>query len=210
MTTIITRLYADQAAARAVVNTLLQKGQDDNTINVITRDTVGGPEAAMKAARIPAASAMAYAHAMKGREALLVVAAPFNPMGAAREAINVVRKSPAIDVGLADEDVYIREDVRTESSGSVLSGQPLIMSNPHSRPSHHHILGSNPIIASKPRTSAIHGGAYMSRFFWPMKLVSASKEKTSAIRGGFLFSSMFGIPTLFRSWGPRDDLPTIL
>jgi hypothetical protein len=210
MTTIITRLYADQAAARAVASTLLQKGQDEDTIEFITRDSVGGPEAAMKAARVPAASAVVYARAMSGHEALLVVAAPFNPMGAAREAIQVVNKSPAINVGLADEDVYIRETPAVEKSGNVLTSHPLIMSNPHSRPSHSHILGSNPIMASKPRTSAIRGGAYMSRFFWPMKLVSAPKEKTSAIRGGFLFSSMFGLPTVIRSWGPREDFPTIL
>jgi hypothetical protein len=210
MTTIITRLYADQAAARAVVNALLQKGQDEDTIDVITRDSLGGAEAAMKAARVPAASAAAYARAMSGREALLVVAAPFNPVGAAREAIQVVNKSPAIKVGLADEDAYIREYPTVVRSGNVLAGHPLVMSNPHNRPSHGHILGSNPISASRPRTSAIRGGAYMSRFFWPMKLVSAHKEKTSAIRGGFLFSSMFGLPTVTKSWGPRDDFPTTL
>ncbi len=208
MTTIITRLYADQAAARAVVNTLLQKGQDEDTIEVITLDSLGGAGAAMKAARVPAASAAAYSRAMSGREALLVVAAPFNPIGTAREAIKVVNKSPAINVGLANEDFYLREDVRAENSGSVLTSHPLIMSNPHSRLSHAHILGSNPIIASRPRTSAIHGGAYMSRFFWPVKLVSAPKERSSVIRGGFLFSSLFGIPLLTSSWAPRDDLPT--
>ena len=52
------------------------------------------------------------------------------------------------------------------------------------------------VSASKTRTSAIRGGAYMSRYFWPMKLVSASKEKTSAIRGTWLFSSMFGLPAI--------------
>lgn len=210
MTTIITRLYADQAAARAVVNRLLQKGQDESTIDVITRDTVGGPEAAMQSARVPAASAATYAAAMKGREALLVVAAPFNPLGTAREAIRTVNDSPALRVGVGDEDYYIREAVRSENSGSVLTNHPLIMSNPHSRLSHGHILGSNPIIASKPRNSAIRGGAHMSRFFWPMKLVSAPKEKTSAIRGGFLFSSLFGIPTIIRSWAPREEIPTIV
>ncbi|MES2143933.1 MAG: hypothetical protein V4516_06145 [Pseudomonadota bacterium] len=84
------------------------------------------------------------------------------------------------------------------------------MSNPHSRPSHRHILGSNPIIAGKPRTSAMRGGAYMSRFFWPMKLVSASRERSSAIPGGGLVSSLFGLPTVISHWPPREDLPTIL
>jgi hypothetical protein len=210
MTTIITRLYADQAAARGAMTALLQAGHDEDTIEVITRDSLGGAEAAMKAARVPAASATAYIHAMKDREALLVVAAPFNPVGTAREAIKIVNRTPSIKVGLADEDAYIREYPTTDRSGSLLAGHPLVMSNPHNRPSHRHIMGSNPISASRQRNSAISGGAYMSRFFWPMKLVSASREKTSAIRGGFLFSSMFGMPTVFRSWPPRDDLPTTL
>lgn len=210
MTTIITRLYADQATARAVVAMLLQKGQDEDTIDIITRDTLGGPEAAMRAARVPAASAAAYVSAMTGREALVVVAAPFNPIGTAREAIRVVNRTPAIKVGLADEDVYLREAPRPDIARNLLAGEPLIMSNPHSRPSHRHILGSNPIIAGKPRTSAIRGGAYMSRFFWPMKLVSASRERSSAIPGGGLVSSLFGLPTVISHWPPREDLPTIL
>jgi hypothetical protein len=208
MTTIITRLYADQAAARAVVATLLDRGQDEDTIDIITRDSTGGAEAAMRAARVPVAAAAVYARAMSGREALLVVAAPFNPVGAARDAKRVVSKSPAIKVGLASEDHYVRESFSARHSGSVLTDHPMVMSNPHKPLGHGHMLGQNPILASKVKTSAIRGGAYMSKMFWPMKLVSTGRQARSAMSGRFLFSSLFGIPTLIGDLPSREMIKT--
>jgi BCD family chlorophyll transporter-like MFS transporter len=41
------------------------------------------------------------------------------------------------------------------------------------------------------------GGAYMSKSFWPMKLVSTPATKRSAISGGMLMSSMFGLATIY-------------
>jgi hypothetical protein len=32
----------------------------------------------------------------------------------------------------------------------------------------------------------------------------------SALRGTWLFSALFGIPTLLRSWPPRDDIPATI
>jgi len=207
MTTIITRLYSDLSAANAAKTTLLKIGQSEKTIQIITGD---GPVAAMKAARIGSRSAAAYAKAMTGPQSLLVVQAPFNPIGTAFDAIAVLRRHPAMDVGLDNEDVYLREDASGLHSKSIMVGHPLLMSNPYRRLSHGHIFGNTPILHSKERTSAIRGGAFMSRFFWPMKLVSAPKERSSAIRGGFLVSSLFGLPVLKKSWASRDDLPTII
>lgn len=113
-------------------------------------------------------------------------------------------------MGLADEDVYIREDPQMELSGRVLRGTVLYMSNPHRSLRHGHILGRNPVIHSRPRTSAIRGGAYISTRFWPMKLVSKPKVRTSALRGTWLLSSLFGLPTIIRSWPPREDSPTTI
>jgi hypothetical protein len=210
MTTIITRLYSDSSAAAAAKASLLGYGLDEDVIHFITADVSGGAAAAMKAARVTAESAKAYHAAMTGGQALLVVQAPFNPVGTARAAIKVLRKHPALNVGLEDEDVYLREYPDARHANSVMKGGPLLMSNSFSRPSHGHILGSNPIMESKPRTSAMRGGGYMSKMFWPMKLVSAPKQGTSAIRGGKLFSSMFGLPLLTQTWSSREDYPTII
>jgi hypothetical protein len=102
----------------------------------------------------------------------------------------------------------VREQPNVETSGKVMSGTVFYMSNPHRSATHGHILGSNPILASKPRTSAMAGGGHMSRMFWPMKLVSAPKERSSASRGGFLVSKMFGIPTLTGDLPSRELIPT--
>jgi hypothetical protein len=209
MTTIITRLYPDLATAKTVVAALEASGLDPSTTDIITKsgeETVG---ARMHAARVLAASATAYAPGIEKGGALLVVRAPFAPIGTARLAIKVVNRTPALNVGLDDEDVYIREQPRVDTAGKILSGTVFFMSNPFRPTSHGHVLGQNPILPAKPRTSAIAGGAYMSTKFWPMRLVSPSRERNSAIRGTFLFSSLFGIPTIVRDWPSREMMTTI-
>jgi len=204
MTTIITRLYPDVTAAQAVVAALTGSGHNPATVQVITREGPAPAADRMRAARVPSSSAAAYGPAIAEGRALLVMCAPFAPIGTARHAIKTVNRFPALSVGLASEDVYIREDPKVETSGKILPGKTFFMSNPYRTPSHGHVLGSNPILPSKPRTSAIQGGAYMSTKFWPGKLISAPKERTSAIRGGGTVSALFGLPTLIRDWPSRD------
>jgi hypothetical protein len=209
MTTIITRLYPDLATAKGVVAALEANGHAASTIDIITKAD-GSAEARMDAARVPRDSAAAYAPGIAKGAALVVVQAPFAPMGTARDAMKVVNRTASIDVGVQDEDFYIREQPVVELSGKVQTGTVFYMSNPHRRLGHGHILGSNPILPSKERTSAIRGGAYMSTKFWPMKLVSTGRQANSAIQGGFLFSSLFGIPTLIRDLPSRELLPTTI
>lgn len=210
MTTIITRLYPDLATAQGVVEALQARGHAAQTIDVITGVGEGDVTARMLGARVPAASAAAYGPGLAKGGALLVVRAPFAPMGAARDAMKVVNRTPSLDVGLADEDVYIREQPKNDISGKILPGTVFYMSNPFRRHGHGHILGANPILPSKPRTSAIAGGRYMSQMFWPMKLVSTGRQANSAIRGGMLFSRMFGIPTLVRDLPSRELIKTTI
>jgi hypothetical protein len=210
MTTIITRLYPDLATAQGVVAALKAAEHDDRTIDIIAKDGEGSATQRMLAARVPAASADAYAPGVAKGAALVVVRAPFAPIGTARHAIRVVNRTASIDVGLADEDVYVREQPRLEVSGKVMQGTVFYMSNPHRSLGHGHILGSNPILPAKERTSAIRGGAYMSKMFWPMKLVSTGRQASSAISGGFLFSKMFGIPTLISDLPSRELIKTTI
>jgi len=210
MTTIITRLYPDQLAANAARASLLSIGQNEDTIRIISGTDAVATAAAMKAARISTGAAATYAKAMTGDQALLVVQAPFNPIGTARNAIKVLQKHPAMNVGLADEDIYLREYPSIAEPSSILAKHPLVMSNPFRKLSHGHILGNNPLLASKERTSAMRGGGHMSRLFWPMKLISERKTRNSVLRDGVLFSSMLGLPLVSKAWPLRDDLPTIL
>ncbi len=210
MTTIITRLYKDLATAQGVVNALTSTGHDAGTIDVIARDGAGSAEARMAEVRVPKASAAAYGPGIAKGNALLVVRAPFAPIGTARHAIRVVNRTAAINAGVADEDHYVREQATVEKTGKVLPGTVFYMSNPHRSAMHGHVMGSNPVSPSKPRTSAIPGGAHMSTKFWPMKLLSAPKERTSASGSGFLFSTMFGIPTLIGDLPSRKMVKTTI
>jgi hypothetical protein len=208
MTTIITRLYPDLATASSVAANLAQSGHEPSTIEVITRSGEASVQARMAAARVQAASAAVYAPKVEKGAVLLVVRAPFAPMGTALHAIRTVNRTPAIDVGLEDENVYIREQPYVEIDGKVMQGTVFFMSNPHRSAGHGHILGQNPILPAKARTSAIRGGGHMSTKFWPMKLVSTGRNANSAISGGMLFSKMFGIPTLIRDLPSREMIPT--
>jgi hypothetical protein len=209
MTTIITRLYKDMATAQGVAAELKAAGHDAGTIDVIAKDGEGSAAERMAKARVPAASAAAYGPGIGKGNALLVVQAPFAPIGTARHAMRVVNRTAAIDMGVADEDHYIREQARADKSGMILQGTVFYMSNPHRSLFHGHIMGKNPISAARPRTSAIKGGAYMSTKFWPMKLLSAPKERSSA-GSGYLFSAMFGIPTLIGDLPSRSMVKTTI
>jgi hypothetical protein len=199
MTTIITRLYADTSTARAVAQALISQGHAPDTVDVITRDGAGDLMARILASRVRQVAAAHYGPAIEGGRALVVVRAPFAPLGAARHAMKVVDRTPSIKVGVADENDYIREDPKVDTRKSLLAGNPLVMTNPFRPLPHGHILGSNPILPPRTRRSAIAGGGFMSRFFWPQRLVSAhAKQGTSAMRRTWYFSSLFGLPLLLK------------
>lgn len=193
MTTIITRLYADKATAETVAAALVSGGLTGNSITVIG----DADAAAMKAARVPAASAGKYAAAMTGTQALLVVEAGFNPVGAARKAIKIVGRTASIPCGIYDEDAYISESVDPSYAESVIKGGGLMLTNEYARLPQGLILSKNPISRNRPKSAVMRGGAYMSKSFWPMKLVATPATKRSAIAGGKLISSIFGLPTIF-------------
>jgi hypothetical protein len=192
MTTIITRLYPDAATADAVVKDLLADGHASDTIDIIP---AGAGVAALRAARVGTAAARAYAEAMTGGRTLVVVRAPFAPMGTARNAIRVVNRRASIDVGLASQDEYIRERPGPMVSNNILTDHPLVMSNPYSRPWHGRIFGRG-VIESRPRSSAMRGGGHVSTRFWPMKLITTGRSTTSARRTGWQLSKLFGLPTI--------------
>jgi hypothetical protein len=196
MTTIITRLYSDAATARGVASALMANGHDQDTIDVIGKEGAGGAAERMRAARVAPAAAAAYADAVAAGKALIVVRAPFAPMGAARNAMKIVDRTPSIKVGVADENAYIRETPSMTHRSSVLPGTTFFMSNPHRSMSHGHIFGAKLLSAHKQKRSAIAGGKHISRLFWPMRLISAPRARHSAMHGTWLFSRMFGLPTV--------------
>ena len=88
MTTVITRLYEDMATARSVADALLNNGHDAGTIDILSGEDA--TIARMTAARVSADAAEAYAPMAAAGKALLIVRAPFAPIGTARNAMRTV------------------------------------------------------------------------------------------------------------------------
>jgi hypothetical protein len=201
MTTIITRLYPNGTAAHAVADALMAGGHQASYIDII--DTPNA--AAMKAARVSDTAAAAYANAMTSGQALLVIRAPFSPIGAANSAKSIVGNYASIDAGLATEDNYVREVARADRFLSILSDHPRFFSQDmdpgrgRTRTTVSSAFGAKLLAPYKTRRSAISGGAYISTKFWPMRLVSANKTKRSVISGGgHPLSKLLGMAVISR------------
>ncbi len=192
MTTVITRLYSDSQAASAVVADLTSKGFPDSTVDVLSAASEGDHLGQrMMDARIPKSSIPTYMDEMQGGASLLVVRAPFTPFGAAREAMKVVDAHPTLPSAVANNNVLVKDDPNPALYSSVLSSHPLFLTNRSemSRNSGRISTGFGMRMLSRHKTgrSAISGGRFMSRAFWPMPLLSAKKDKRSVYSGGKKF-----------------------
>ena len=108
MTTVVSRLFADEATAEQAVTALKLQNHPDENI-----DTVAAGNSAQDAlieARVPKASAELYSEALSAGRAVVVCRAPFFPAGAARNAIDTMDLFDTVDAGVENENAYIREE----------------------------------------------------------------------------------------------------
>lgn len=189
MTTVISRLYPDEATAQGVAAELGKAGFPAATI-----DIVGSPDAAAIAAtRVHKDDAAAYAGKMQAGNALLVVRAPVTPFGAARRAMEIVETAEAIPVGgVRRPNYHIEEMVKSDLFLSVMRDHPLFLTSRMGPYAAGNIglfsQGMGWPLLSKHRTSrSASSGWYSSASFWPGKRVMAHKTSRSAIQGGKRF-----------------------
>ncbi len=205
MTTIITRLYPDTASADQVTAELAAAGMPDRIIDVIAPSDTAMAD--MRAARVSEDAAAAYAEHMSGARRLVVVRAPFNPIGAARRASEIVDTVSSLDVGLAREDRYVEEQVASD----LLMDLKIMRSHPHmgstdldkpgwstNRGLMSHKFGMRVLSKPKRRSSASSRGG--NNFPLGKKIIRSRKH--SVIEGGgHPFSNALGMPLLsFRNW----------
>ncbi|WP_299042803.1 hypothetical protein [uncultured Tateyamaria sp.] len=189
MTTVITRLYADDATAKRITSTLQSKGFPEDTMDVFPAGT--SAETLMEA-RVDEASANAFAGALSGDMALMVVRAPVTPFGAARAAMTAADSVTSTRVPGTEENRHISEQMDRDLfiGLSVMTHHPRFLSsdmNPRananrdlvSRALHWKLL-SDP----KPRNSAWSGTTFMSQKILPFPLLKSRKSGTSVISGG--------------------------
>jgi hypothetical protein len=123
MTTIITRLYADKAAAEAVVHALHGLGLDSGEVALVAG---GDAEARLRSLRVSAKDAPAIAAGVAKGHAAVVCAAPFNPVGIALKATRLMdAHHPA-----AGADRYVEEDYRPAGRSNLYPAGTYFMSIP--------------------------------------------------------------------------------
>ena len=230
MTTIITRLYASEQAAKKMADKLYWNGFPKLALVIVSGTDKDAVQKRMAAAQVHEDAAPAYAASVAGGEtALLIIRATYKPLDAARIAREMTAASETVDIGVVMDEYYAPD--LPDHAPSILKTHPKLLSLPDEpaelrRGPISNEMGVRLLSAPKARTSAMSGGRYMSKAFWPMKLVSTGRNASSAMSGGpmmarrfwpmpllsdaprrnavirgggTVFSRMFGWPTIIRS-----------
>jgi hypothetical protein len=188
MTIVISRLYANDGAARSVLNRLKMKGIPDYALDLVSAST---PDALSKMTRAGVAdkTAAAYVDKFKSGGTAIVARTTYKPLGAARITRDVFAETETVGMGNLREEMEVKDPLDT--SPSVLKGHPrfLTVYNPHQvseRGTMSSKMGFRLLSARKERNSVQKdGGRRMSRMFWPMPLVSKkNRNANSAMKDG--------------------------
>ena len=197
MTTVITRLYANEDIARGAENRLRWEGFPRNAVQVIAAAPGQGHDALtarMTHAMVDEGTAPAYADKVGGGMALLVVRATYRPLGAVRIARETLEKTDAVEAGIQPDEVYVRDG--PDHAPSVLKDHPRFLTLPF----HDDDVRPGPIterlgwrlLSKRPRRlKVISGDRRMSRMFWPQRLVTQNRKATSAMSGTRHMSQWF-------------------
>lgn len=195
MTTIISRLYPDNRTATTIAGDLRTAGFPAGQVDVVHP----GPDMAaqLSAAQVPDATAAAYVGAASAGNAVVVARAEVTPLGAALRAMDIVDSHPSIHVAGADPNAYVRQTARGDLYLSILDDHPRWFSS-DIRPGSglapgliSAAFGMRMLREHRTGRSAISGGRFMSRAFWPQKLISEHRTKRSAMSGERYMSRWF-------------------
>lgn len=191
MTTIITRLYEQESTATTVMDALRAEGFPGSTLDQIS----GGADAQarVQAAGVTEANAAAYAAHMDSGNTLVVVRAPFSPLGAARRAMEIVDGHASVDAGAPNPNEYIRVTPDPKFYTSIMEDHPLFLTwrRDPAAPRSGTVsasLGFETLSAHKDTNSVMSKGGPVTTRFLPIPLISKKSRSTSAMSGGKLMT----------------------
>jgi hypothetical protein len=184
MTTVISRIYADEAAADRVLTVLKKIGFPEAQIDKIK----GGHNTleAMQKARLNAGDAALYAEMMRSDETLVVVRAYITPFGAAKRAMEVMDQGAPLTVTGVPGDRYIREepDPALYRDLSIFTNHPFMaLKEPLGADSHRCITAMSHeklLIKTKRRLSIMEGVYFLSSG----ARTTSRKPKDNIVKGG--------------------------
>lgn len=191
MTTVISRVYADEATADSVLAALRAAGHPEANID---KFKAGGKNltAKISAARVAREAASTYARMLKNDTTLVVIRAPFTPFGAARDAMSIADSVDSLPAKVETQNLYIREEPDTQLfiGQKILRKHPLILSSDMNRQANagrdlvSRAMHWKLLTAHRTRRSATSGTSFMSQKILPFPLLSHKSRRNSAIQGG--------------------------
>lgn len=220
MTTIITRLFADQDSAHKAADRLIFNGIPARSCTIIA----GGDDAETRLAKknVHKSAMETYKSALADGSVALVVEATYKPLGAARLTRDILASFETLEAGSVKEMYAL--PWQPDHAQSILKDHPRFFSFKGMSMSHGPKMASSrsnlvkahstkrpltakrsstafwpmALISHKHRRSSVYsGGRHMSKAFWPMPLISNAPRKKSVIPGGgFPFSRALGFPTV--------------
>lgn len=187
MTTVISRVYADEAAADGVITQLKQAGFPSALFDKLPS---GSPAGAIEATRVAPETARCYEEMLTDGATLVVVRVLLTPLGAARAAMRILDAAGPLPADVATENLYIREKAGKSLSLSqrILRDGPLLLTDPERVH-----RGEPGVLAAilwtilppvRGRTPSQFGKPFLSSRFWPQPLLSTEPREITAIRGG--------------------------
>lgn len=200
MATIITRLFEDETAARSAAKRVVYRGIPERAVRVIAGHDTETLSTRMIRAKVHESAIATYVEGVQAGRALLVVAATYKPLGAARITREELAKRECVDLGEMMDDFFIPDG--PERAKSILKSHPRFLTMPlgsYARGLVTEGMGFKILIRKPRRVSATLTGARTSRLFWPMPLLSRKDRPVKVMRGGgFMSKTFWPMPLLSR------------
>jgi hypothetical protein len=220
MITVITRVYETRDMANDVLAKLKAAGFPDRYIDVIGK----GAEAQMAEAEVSDDAAAKYAPLVAKGHPLVVVRAPFTPIGAARKALEIVDSVAAMDAGVENEAVLKDNKIVFSGPSSIMPDHPRFLTPREFKPRHQTISGTLgfrtlkphkkklsvsrsgrrtfgaiiPLVSKKQRRVKVrHNARPVTGGLFPL-LTAHRRDMSASGTSGTVFSDLFGFPTLIR------------
>ncbi len=213
MTTIITRLYADEEAAKHAVSQLKEIGIIDRDLDLICHRVglEGTPDRdalhkRIRDARVYATAAKIYTDHVAEGKALVVVRAPFKK---GKPATDLLRSIGSIDAGVKYTELYVSQVSAKRGQPSryragILTGGPKFLTGPvlpgtiNQREFVSSLLGLKTVIQKKRKSLPLTKSRKPISAMFNIPLLIRGGKKSSTIKTATPFSSLFGLPLLVR------------
>lgn len=185
MTTVITRLYADDKTACDIARQLKADGIPKKALQVIVADGRKRPALieALKSAGVHDSAAAGYADRVAAGAAALVAKVNYKPLGAAKIVRTVTAKAAVVALENATEE-FTCKDAPKMTDNIMKDHRHMFLTQPvKSEPAGEFSarFGWRLLLDTPRKKNVYEGGRFMSTNFWPTALVKDTPRKPNLL-----------------------------